>query len=73
MIDIDWTDIDQGLKGSNTITASGLTEGVTYYLHFDDHGGAECDHEIGSTSYTCSKRTVFTLPLIFVFKPIMII
>lgn len=50
MTDINWTDIDNGFTGSNTIVATGLTPGNEYYLHFDGHGGAECDYEIGFNS-----------------------
>ncbi|MCB0409162.1 MAG: hypothetical protein KDD29_03025, partial [Flavobacteriales bacterium] len=50
MTDIDWTDIDVGFTGTQTITASGMTPGTSYYLHFDGHGGAECDYEIGFQS-----------------------
>lgn len=50
LTDIDWTDIDVGFTGANTIVANGLTPGNEYYLHFDGHGGAECDYEIGFNS-----------------------
>jgi uncharacterized protein (DUF2141 family) len=50
MTDIDWTDIDVGFTGTQTITATGMTPGNSYYLHFDGHGGAECDYQLGFTS-----------------------
>ena len=50
LTNIDWTDIDVGFTGAQTIIANGLTPGNEYYLHFDGHGGAECDYEIGFNS-----------------------
>lgn len=47
---ISWTNISTGFNGFNTITAPGLTPGNTYYLHFDGHGGDDCDYEIGFAS-----------------------
>ncbi len=47
MTPIEWTNVDTGFTGANTITASGLVPGNEYYLHFDGHGGADCDYEIG--------------------------
>lgn len=50
MTPISWTNVNTGFTGANTITASGLTPGTEYYLHFDGHGGADCDYEIGFAS-----------------------
>lgn len=50
LTNIDWTDIDVGFTGAHTISATGLTPGNEYYLHFDGHGGAECNYEIGFNS-----------------------
>lgn len=50
LTDIDWTNIDDGFTGAQTIVATGLTPGNEYYLHFDGHGGAECNYEIGFNS-----------------------
>lgn len=50
MTPIAWTNVDTGFTGTQSITATGLVPGNTYYLHFDGHGGADCDYEIGFTS-----------------------
>lgn len=50
MTPISWTNVNTGFTGTHTITATGLTPGNQYYLHFDGHGGADCDYEIGFTS-----------------------
>ncbi len=50
MTPISWTNVDTGFTGTHTITANGLTPGSQYYLHFDGHGGADCDYEIGFAS-----------------------
>ena len=50
MTPISWTNISTGFNGFNTITANGLIPGNEYYLHFDGHGGDDCDYEIGFAS-----------------------
>lgn len=50
MTPISWTNVDTGFTGTHTITATGLVPGNQYYLHFDGHGGADCDYEIGFSS-----------------------
>lgn len=48
--DYSWTTIDDGFTGVHTIVATGLIPGNEYYLHFDGHGGAVCNYQIGFNS-----------------------